>query len=920
MANDLLIKYKVSDLARDLGQPAKQVIDELAAVTGEAKKPGANLSKEELNLVMDQLTKGAQEQDLTAYFESEQKSAPVKAEKKAAPKAAEKPAAPAAKEEAAPVKKEEPKQEVEPAAVLRRADGSIVELAHGKKRRQQVAQHAQEVAERAAAEKAAAEKAAAEKAAAEKAAAEAAAKAAAEKAAAEKAAAEKAAAEEAAAKKAAAEKAAAEKAARFAQAAAQAAKKPEHKKPENTGKSGRQVQPAFKPGQASTQPVQIKREQVTVTVDTRTSDTNLDKYNERYTELASTKPVENRRKPTPAGNKQKFNNRNKKNQPFQRRRETEAEKLQRIQLEKARKAQLKVMIPDEITVSELATRLKKSAAEVIKKFMMMGEMHTVNDVVDFDTAALVAEEFHAKVEHEVHVSIEERLFEVEEDNEADLVERPPVVVVMGHVDHGKTSILDAIRKTHVTQGEAGGITQHIGAYQVSVDGKPITFLDTPGHEAFTSMRARGANMTDIAVLVVAADDGIMPQTIESINHAKAANVSIIVAINKMDKPTANPERVMEQLTKYELVPEAWGGDVICVPVSAMTGMGIHELLENINLVAEVKELKANPNRRAKGAVVEARLDKGQGPIATILVQNGTLRKGDCIIAGTAVGRVRTMRNDKGRSIDEAGPSTPVEITGLTEVPAAGDLFEAVQDERLARELADKRAEEAKEKQFASYQKTTLDNLFSQIAEGERKQLDIIVKADVQGSAEAVKQSLEKISNDEVRVKVIHAGVGAINTSDVMLADASNAIIIGFNVRPDPIAKEEAAKAEVEMRMYRVIYDAINDVTDAMKGMLAPKIREVEQGRLEVRQVYKISSVGQVAGCYVTEGKVTRASKIRVVRDGIVMAEDEISSLRRFKDDVKDVAQGYECGVTLEKFADVKEGDVFEAYVLEEYRD
>ena len=920
MANDLLIKYKVSDLARDLGQPAKQVIDELAAVTGEAKKPGANLSKEELNLVMDQLTKGAQEQDLTAYFESEQKSAPVKAEKKAAPKAAEKPAAPAAKEEAAPVKKEEPKQEVEPAAVLRRADGSIVELAHGKKRRQQVAQHAQEVAERAAAEKAAAEKAAAEKAAAEKAAAEAAAKAAAEKAAAEKAAAEKAAAEEAASKKAAAEKAAAEKAARFAQAAAQAAKKPEHKKPENTGKSGRQAQPAFKPGQASAQPVQIKREQVTVTVDTRTSDTNLDKYNERYTELASTKPVENRRKPTPAGNKQKFNNRNKKNQPFQRRRETEAEKLQRIQLEKARKAQLKVMIPDEITVGELATRLKKSAAEVIKKFMMMGEMHTVNDVVDFDTAALVAEEFHAKVEHEVHVSIEERLFEVEEDNEANLVERPPVVVVMGHVDHGKTSILDAIRKTHVTQGEAGGITQHIGAYQVSVGGKPITFLDTPGHEAFTSMRARGANMTDIAVLVVAADDGIMPQTIESINHAKAANVSIIVAINKMDKPTANPERVMEQLTKYELVPEAWGGDVICVPVSAMTGMGIHELLENINLVAEVKELKANPNRRAKGAVVEARLDKGQGPIATILVQNGTLRKGDCIIAGTAVGRVRTMRNDKGRSIDEAGPSTPGEITGLTEVPAAGDLFEAVQDERLARELADKRAEEAKEKQFASYQKTTLDNLFSQIAEGERKQLDIIVKADVQGSAEAVKQSLEKISNDEVRVKVIHAGVGAINTSDVMLADASNAIIIGFNVRPDPIAKEEAAKAEVEMRMYRVIYDAINDVTDAMKGMLAPKIREVEQGRLEVRQVYKISSVGQVAGCYVTEGKVTRASKIRVVRDGIVMAEDEISSLRRFKDDVKDVAQGYECGVTLEKFADVKEGDVFEAYVLEEYRD
>ena len=485
---------------------------------------------------------------------------------------------------------------------------------------------------------------------------------------------------------------------------------------------------------------------------------------------------------------------------------------------------------------------------------------------------------------------------------------------MGHVDHGKTSILDAIRKTHVTAGEAGGITQHIGAYQVVAGGKTITFLDTPGHEAFTSMRARGANMTDIAVLVVAADDGIMPQTVESINHAKAAQVSVIVAINKMDKPTANPERVMEQLTQYELVPEQWGGDVICVPVSALTGQGIPDLLENINLVAEVRELKANPNRRAKGAVVEARLDKGQGPVATIL------HKGDCIIAGTAVGRVRTMKNDKGQFIETAGPSTPVEITGLTEVPAAGDLFDAVADEKLARELADKRAAEAKERQFSTYQKVTLDNLFSQIAEGERKELDIIVKADVQGSAEAVKQSLEKISNDEVRVKVIHTGVGAVNKSDVMLANASGAIIIGFNVRPDPVAKEEAAQAEVEMRMYRVIYDAINDVTDAMKGMLAPKIREVEQGRLEVRQVYKISSVGLVAGSYVLEGKITRTSKIRVVRDGIVVTEDEIASLRRFKDDVKEVAQGYECGVTLEKFSDIKEGDIFEAYILEEYRD
>ena len=669
-------------------------------------------------------------------------------------------------------------------------------------------------------------------------------------------------------------------------------------------------------------PAPQKREVVTVTVDTSSADVNLDKFNEKYTELASTKNVENRRKPQPAGNKQKFTGKNRlgKNQQFQKKRETEAERLQRIQLEKARKAQLKVSIPDEIAVGELAMRLKVNVAQVIKKLMGLGVMASASEVIDFDTASLVAEELGAKVEREVHVTIEERLFETDEDKEEDLCERPPVVVVMGHVDHGKTSILDAIRKTRVTAGEAGGITQHIGAYQVSVNGKPITFLDTPGHEAFTSMRARGANLTDIAVLVVAADDGIMPQTIESINHAKAAGVSIIVAINKMDKPTANPDMVKEQLTKYELVPEEWGGDIICVPVSAATGMGIQDLLENISLVAEVKELKANPNRRAKGAVIEARLDKGQGPVATILVQKGTLHQGDIVIAGTSVGRVRVMRDDQGRILKEAGPSTPVEITGLTEVPAAGDLFDAVEDEKLARELADRRAAEAKEKQFAAYKKVTLDNLFSQIAEGERKELAIIVKADVQGSAEAVKQSLEKIANDEVRVRVIHAGVGAINKSDVMLANAGGAIIIGFNVRPDPIAKEEAAQAEVEMRMYRVIYDAINDVTDAMKGMLAPKIREVEQGRLEVRQVYKISSVGLVAGSYVQEGKITRSSKIRVVRDGIVITEDEIASLRRFKDDVKEVAQGYECGVTLEKFADIKEGDIFEAYILEEYRD
>ena len=771
----MTIKYKVSDVAKDLNVPAKQIVDLLAQKGGEVKKTGANLTEKEVNLVFEHFTQANAEASLDAYLDS----AP-----KPQPKASE---------------------------VLKKADGTVVEMNNNKK-------------------------------------------------------------------------------------------KTDKKK-------------------AEAKPEPVKREVVTKVVDTRTVDVNLDRFNEKFDELASTKNVENRRKPQPAGNKQKFaNNRNKKGQNFQKRRETEAERLQRIQLEKARKAQLKVQIPEEITVGELATRLKQTAANVIKKLMGLGVMASVSEVVDFDTASLIAEEFGAKVEKEVHVSIEERLFEQDEDPAESLQERPPVVVVMGHVDHGKTSILDAIRKSHVTAGEAGGITQHIGAYQVTADGKVITFLDTPGHEAFTSMRARGANLTDIAVLVVAADDGIMPQTVESINHAKAAGVSIIVAINKMDKPTANPDRVMEQLTQYELVPEQWGGDVICVPVSALTGAGIHDLLENINLVAEVKELKANPDRRAKGAVIEARLDKGQGPVATILVQKGTLHKGDCVIAGTAVGRVRTMKNDKGQFIEEAGPSTPVEITGLTEVPSAGDLFDAVADEKLARELADKRAAEEKERQFSSYQKVTLDNLFSQIAEGERKQLDIIVKADVQGSAEAVKQSLEKISNDEVRVKVIHAGVGAINKSDVMLANAGNAIIIGFNVRPDPVAKEEAAQCEVEMRMYRVIYDAINDVTDAMKGMLAPKIREVEQGRLEVRQVYKISSVGLVAGSYVQEGKITRNSKIRVVRDGIVVTEDEIASLRRFKDDVKEVAQGYECGVTLEKFADIKEGDIFEAYILEEYRD
>ena len=665
-------------------------------------------------------------------------------------------------------------------------------------------------------------------------------------------------------------------------------------------------------------PAPEKREVVTVTVDTRITDVNLDKFNEKYTELASTKNVENRRKPTPAGNKQKFSGRNnRRQQPFQKKRETEAERLQRIQLEKARKAQLKVSIPDEITVGELASRLKVNVAQVIKKLMGLGIMAAISEVVDFDTASLVAEELGAKVEHEVHVTIEERLFEVDEDKDEDLEERPPVVVVMGHVDHGKTSILDAIRKTRVTAGEAGGITQHIGAYQVTMNGKPITFLDTPGHEAFTSMRARGANLTDIAVLVVAADDGIMPQTVESINHAKAANTTIIVAINKMDKPEANPERIKEQLTKYELVPEEWGGETIICPISAKTGEGIDNLLEMVNLTAEMQELKANPNRSAHGAVIEARLDKGRGPVATLLVQNGTLKQGDVIIAGTAVGRVRAMTSAKGEKLTEAGPSVPVEIIGMGEVPGAGDDFHAVADERMARELVEQRKHEQKMAASAPVGKVSLEDLFSQIKQGEMKDLNIIVKADVQGSAEAVKASLEKLSNEEVRVRVIHCAVGAISESDVMLATTSNAIIVGFNVRPDNNAKESAARNNVDMRMYRVIYDCINEIETAMKGMLAPKFKEVELGQAEVRNVFRITGVGMVAGCYVTNGKMQRGAQMRLLRDNIVIYDGAIASLQRFKDSVKEVAQGYECGITFEKFQDIKEGDVIEAYLMEQ---
>ena len=661
-------------------------------------------------------------------------------------------------------------------------------------------------------------------------------------------------------------------------------------------------------------------EQVTKHVDTRGSYVNLDKYNEKYETIASTESG-NRRQNDAYTKKQKISQKSQKGkQQFSKKKETEAQKLKRLELEKARKKQLEIQVPDEIVVSELASRLKVTAADVIKKLFSLGVMVTINQSVDYDTACIVAEEFGAKVTKEVVVSIEERLFEEVEDTEENLQPRSPVVVVMGHVDHGKTSLLDRIRHANVTSGEAGGITQHIGAYRVKAGGRDITFLDTPGHEAFTAMRARGALATDIAILVVAADDGIMPQTVEAINHAKAANLSIIVAINKMDKPTANPDKVKQELTEHGLVCEEWGGDVICVPVSAKTGEGIDELLEMVNLTADVLELKANPDRLAKGVVIEARIDKGRGPIATVLVQTGTLHTGDTIIAGTAVGRVRVMRDDKGKAVKEAGPSVPVEIMGLAEVPSAGDDFAAVEDEKLARELVEKRKFDAKEEQFKLYKKVSLDNLFSQIEEGSMKKLPIIVKPDVQGSVEAVSQSLSKLSNEEVKVEVIHGAVGAVTESDVMLAKASGAIIVGFNVRPHPAAADNAKRDGGDIRLYRVIYDAIEEIETAMKGMIAPKYREVDTGRVEVRQVMKLSSVGVVAGSYVLDGRVQRNGEVRVVRDGIIVAVDKIAGLRRFKDDVKEVAAGYECGITLEKFTDIKDGDIFEAFVTEEYRD
>ncbi len=916
MATKSAPMFKISQLSKDLGIKTKELTSTLEELGVTGKGTSTVLEPDEVNLLFEHLTKKNQIKDIDGYISG--------------------------------------------------------------KTYIKVPDSPEKIAAREAAEKAAAEKAAAEKAAAEKAAAE---KAAAEKAAAEKAAAEKAAAEKAAAEKVAAEKAAAEgrrpqtaentqRNDRNAQGQrmgntnnqngqnnmgrmprdnqnrdgqsrdfrgnqnrdgqnrpwnnnAGGQGRPDNRfdkrndfrgpvKDKDSGNSRAPIPPQPKP--KIEQGVEKKRTGTVRVVDTRTTAVDLSKYDERLESFHTNIDGDQ-------SNKQKLKKQNQRDDRKGTGKKSDKErlameKLRKANLEKAKKQPLKVIIPDEITVSELAQRLKVTAAEVIKRLMLLGVMANINQVVDFDTASLIAEELGAVVTREVKVTIEEKLFSEEETSEDALVERAPIVCVMGHVDHGKTSILDAIRHSKVTAGEAGGITQHIGAYRVNVNDKDITFLDTPGHEAFTAMRARGAQCTDIAILVVAADDGIMPQTVEAINHAKAAGVEIIVAINKMDKPTANPDQVKNELTKYELVPEEWGGDIMCVPVSALTKMGIDDLLESVLLIAEMKELKADPAKRAKGIVIEAKLDKGRGPVATVLVQNGTLKSGDIVIAGTSVGRVRAMTNDKGQLLSEAGPSVPVEIIGLSEVPLAGDEFNAVEDERMARELAEQRKARAKEEMFKLNAKVSLDDLFAQISEGV-KELNVIVKADVGGSAEAVKASLEKISTEEVRVKVIHSAVGGITESDVMFAAASNAIIVGFNVRPDKGAIDSAERQNVDIRTYRIIYECIEEITAAMKGMLAPTFKEVLQGHIEVRQTIKVPNVGMIAGSYVQDGKVTRQSQIRIVRDGIVIMEDQISSLRRFKDDVREVAAGYECGIGLQKCLDIQVGDILEAFVMEE---
>ena len=861
-------KIKISDAAKDLNISAQEIVDFFAAKGDTKKKTSSGLTEEEMNCLLENHTKANEVSSFDEYFASKNDPKPEKkTELKSKPKQEKK------------MKQDSKKERSEKSTKAKSAPKKEEKISEQPVKKQNAA--AEEAKKPAPAAEAKAEKHAVPK------------------------------------KTDDAKNTAAE--------VKTNAPKNTEKKPDKKKKKEKEQPKARDRGESTKLNTTFSSETASTatqrrTVDTRGSYIDLDKYNERYDQMASGSSRKHGGD-NYSSKKQKINQKSaQRNRQQFSRKESEAEKLKRLELERARKQQLKVMIPDSITVGELAARLKATATDVIKKLMGLGVMASINQEIDFDTASLVAEEMGAKVEKEVIVTIEERLIDDSDDDDTNLESRCPVVVVMGHVDHGKTSILDRIRNAHVAAGEAGGITQHIGAYQVKINGQNITFLDTPGHEAFTSMRARGANITDIAILVVAADDGIMPQTVESINHAKSAGVQIIVAINKMDKEGANPDRIKEELTKYDLVCEDWGGDVICVPVSAKTGEGIDELLENVLLVAEVQDLKANPERLAKGTVIEARLDKGRGPIATLLVQNGTLRQGDVLIAGTAVGRVRVMTNDKGRTVKSAGPSVPVEITGLAEVPSAGDTFNAVEDERLARELVEQRKHEAKQEQFNSYRKVTLDNLFSQIAEGEIKELPVIVKADVQGSVEAVKQSLEKLSNNEVRVRVIHGAVGAVKESDVMLASASNAIIVGFNVRPDPVAAENAARDGVDIRLYRIIYDAIEEISTAMKGMLAPKFRDVELGRIEVRQVYKISNVGMVAGSYVLSGKVVRGCQVRVVRDGIIIADDKIAGLKRFKDDAKEVAEGYECGISLEKFNDVKEGDIFETYTVEEYRE
>ena len=851
-------KYKISEIAKDFGVSSKDITALIAELTGEEKKAGASLNEGEIGLFFDLLTKKHSVKSFDEYFatgaELRAKEAKDRQDKKDKKLAEQMAILEQLKAAAAAAEGKKPESEPEKPKIGKIESAKSAETKKAEPEKAKEAEKKQPEKKEKAEDKKPAEK-------------------------------------------------------------KETAKKQDKKQPKKeevyTGPLVAPPKKEKKQGEAPNRgPAQLRH------IDTRTSNVNIDKYNEKYETIAPANSMRDN-----FTRKQKIK---QKSQDYRRpqgtKRETEADKLRRLQLERIKKTPITVTVGDEITVGELAAALKKTAAEVIKTLLKLGMMATVNQVIDYDTAEIVVTEMGAKIEHAVTVTIEEQIMDVTEDAAEDLVPRSPVVVVMGHVDHGKTSLLDAIRNTAVTDTEAGGITQHIGAYRVNCNGQDITFLDTPGHAAFTAMRQRGAMATDIAVLVVAADDGIMPQTIEAINHAKAAKVQIIVAINKMDKPDANPDRIKQQLTEHSLVPEEWGGDIICVPVSAKTHEGIDKLLESILLVSEMLELKANPNRKAKGVVIEARLDKGRGPVATLLVQNGTLNFGDIVVAGTTVGRVRKMVDEKGKDVKSAGPSVPVEIIGLAETPSAGDGFDAVSDERLARELVEQRKEKIKNDMFNAKEKVTLDNLFNQLSVGDLKTLNIIVKADVQGSVEAVKDSLEKLSNDEVKVSVIHGGVGAVNESDVMLAQTSGAIIVGFNVRPDAVTKESAERDGVDIRLYRIIYDCIEEIEAAMKGMLAPKFRENILGTVEVRNTYKISNIGTIAGCYVTSGKVTRACKIRVVRDGIVVAEDEIASLRRFKDDVKEVAQNYECGIGLEKFSDIKEGDVFEAFVMEEYRD